>query len=196
MAHLPAFNPVRLIGNIIKTVSSVSKINALDKKAVPYLGLIPNGLRPSQMIRIRGVINQHVMDHIVINIQTGAATNPTDDCNLHLSVRLNEGVIVRNDRQRGAWGVEERHGGCPLARGQTFEVLILAEAQGFKVALNGRHFCEFGHRMPLDRAKFVFIKGELTVQSISVEGDTPSAPPMPAAGAHASKLSIAILINV
>lgn len=190
MAHLPAFNPVRIIGNIIKTVSSATNINVLDEKAVPYLGLIPSGLRPSQMIRIRGVINQHVMDHIVINIQTGAAISPPDDCNLHLSVRLNENVIVRNDRQRGAWGaVEERYGGCPLARGQTFEVLILAEQQGFKVALNGRHFCEFAHRMPLDRAKFVFIKGELTVQSISIEGDVPSAPPMPAAGAHASNQS-------
>lgn len=191
MAQLPAYNPVRDIKNhLIKAIHSVSKVyinNSACIKSVPYLGRIPGGFRPCQMIRIRGIVNPIVRDHICINIQTGAAINPMDDCNLHLSIRMNENTIVRNDLQNGRWGNEERHGGCPLSPGQNFEILILAEHRGFKIALNGVHFCEFAHRVPLERAAFVLVKGEVSIQSIIVESDTPSAPPMPTVGSHASK---------
>lgn len=190
MAQLPAYNPVRSIQNLIREITSISKAHLINHiKSVPYLGRIPGGLRPTQMIRIRGIINSIVRDNIVINVQSGAAITPLGDCNLHLSIRLNENIIVRNDRQRGAWGIEERFGGCPLERGQNFEILILAEHQRFKIALNGVHYCEFNYRMSLEKAVFVFVKGEVSIQSITIEGDTPSAPPMPmpAIGAHASK---------
>lgn len=133
--------------------------------------------------------------------------HPSDDVNLHMSVRPNENAIVRNGMIRQSWGTEERHGGCPIGYGTQFEILILAETDQFKVwfisfynfkpksnkkkliflqiAVNGRHFCEFRHRMPLSSARFINVSGQVKISSIKLEGDpntvtiTPSAPSAP-----------------
>jgi len=156
MATLPVYNPL-----------------------IPYLALIPGGLRHGVMIRIKGQMTAH-HNRFAVNIQTGPALRPCDDINLHLSVRPSEHVIVRNHMVRQIWGTEERYGNCPISQGQFFEILILAETNAFKVAINGTHFCEFVHRIPLNRAQYVAINGDgLTIHSIVLEGDVASAPPMP-----------------
>lgn len=135
------------------------------------------------MIRIRGHIAHTVSRFIQINVQTGPALRPSDDINLHLSIRLNDNVIVRNHMKNQYWGTEERIGGCPIVRGQFVEMLILAQSHSFKVAINGKHFCEFNHRLPLNLARFIYIDGEMTIESITMGGDVlpsaPSAPIMP-----------------
>lgn len=132
------------------------------------------------MIRIRGHIGQVVTKFIEINVQTGPALGPRDDVLLHLSIRLDKNVIVRTHLENQNWGPEERDGSCPISRGQFLEMLILAQNDCFKVAINGQHFCEFNHRLPLSSAQFVYIDGELTIESITLEGDVPpSAPLMP-----------------
>lgn len=68
-----------------------------------------------------------------VDLKTGPVLQPSDDINLHLSVRPNEHAIVRNNLVRQGWGSEERHGGCPIGYGQQFEILILAESDQFKV---------------------------------------------------------------
>lgn len=70
-----------------------------------------------------------------MDLKTGPVLQPSDDINMHLSVRPNEQAIVRNHMVRQAWGSEERYGGCPIGYGQQFEILILAETEQFKVWL-------------------------------------------------------------
>ncbi|XP_055595150.1 galectin-4-like [Uranotaenia lowii] len=143
---------------------------------VPFLGLIPGGLRPGSMVRIKGVINNHG-ERCQINIQTGAALNPRDDVPLHLSVRPNEGAIVRNTLQNQVWGTEERYGGCPIRYGQHFDVLVLVEVNQYKIAINGVHFCTFNHRMPVHTVRYVSISGNCTINSITSETDSAGAGP-------------------
>lgn len=151
---------------------------------IPFLGLVPGGLRPGSMVRIKGVINNHG-ERCQINIQTGAALNPRDDVVLHLSIRPNEAVIVRNTLQNQVWGSEERWGGCPIAYGQQFDVLVLAEANQWKIAINGNHFCTFNHRLPVHTARYVSVSGSCVIHAITAEMDTVSggsgaaAPPYP-----------------
>ncbi|XP_055705362.1 galectin-4-like isoform X2 [Phlebotomus papatasi] len=148
----------------------------------PFLGLIPGGFRVGQMIRIKGVLNYYG-HRFQINIQSGPALRPRDDVGLHMSIRPQEHVIARNTMTNNTWGSEERHGGCPLNPGQTFDILILAEHSCYKVAINGIHFCAFNHRLSLARMQFISIDGEVTIHSITQEGDTsggaPIAHPMP-----------------
>lgn len=146
---------------------------------IPFLGLIPGGLRPGSMVRIKGVINNHG-ERCQINIQTGAAVNPRDDVTLHISIRPNEYAIVRNTLRNQVWGAEERHGGCPIHYGQQFDVLVLVEVNQYKIAINGIHFCVFSHRAPVHSARYVSISGGCVIHSITTEMDTAGqAPPYP-----------------
>ncbi|XP_055532236.1 galectin-4-like [Wyeomyia smithii] len=147
---------------------------------IPFLGLVPGGLRPGSMINIRGVINNHG-ERCQINIQTGAALNPRDDVALHISIRPNEYAIVRNTLQRQVWGTEERHGGCPIHYGQQFTLLVAIEVNFFKIVINGNHFCTFNHRMSVHLARFISISGGCVINSITTEVEIggPAAPPYP-----------------
>lgn len=51
----------------------------------------------------------------------------------------------------------------------------------FKIAVNGRHFCEFVHRLPFHKAKYLHINGNVHVTSATLEYDLPqpSAPSVP-----------------
>ena len=53
---------------------------------------------------------------------------------LHISVRFNQKVIVRNTQINGQWGPEERHNGMgELRANQSFECCILIHQDHFKV---------------------------------------------------------------
>lgn len=71
-----------------------------------------------------------------MNIQSSPAISPLDEVNLHLSIRPNEGAIVRNHFTRNVWGPEERTGVCPIHYNSPFELLILAEHDKFKVQID------------------------------------------------------------
>lgn len=60
--------------------------------------------------------------------------NPHEsDIALHISVRLLEGYIARNTYQFGEWGDEQGSGDLPIAPGQSFEIIVLADTSDFKV---------------------------------------------------------------
>ncbi|XP_041781205.1 galectin-9B-like isoform X2 [Anopheles merus] len=144
---------------------------------LPFLGLIPGGLSPGRMLRIKGIITNHG-ERCQIYIQSGAAVNPRDDVALHISIRPHEHAIVRNSIQNQVVGPEERYGGCPIRYGESFDLLILAEATQYKIAINGAHFCTFGHRLPLHRAQYISIAAGGTIYSILSEADVPGSVPV------------------
>ena len=122
-----------------------------------------------------------------INLQCGPSVNPRDDIALHLSpVFTPPPRVVRNSLQTQRWGPEESFGGFPFMSGQPFEVMVLIDSDHFKIAINGSHFTEFRHRLPLQRITHLSIDGDVTIGSITYEG-TPQpsyAPPSaPMAGA-------------
>lgn len=86
---------------------------------------------------------------------------------LHISIRLDEDEIVRNHFNI-KWGHEERHGKNPIEVHKTFEILILAEPALYKIAVNGKHFCTFNHRLPLEMGKFFVISGKCQIQEAQV----------------------------
>ena len=71
-----------------------------------------------------------------VNLQCGGASPEMSDIALHLSVRFDQGAVVRNTRL-GGWQHEEREGGLPhhLHKGGPFQLLLMCEPHGFKVEL-------------------------------------------------------------
>ena len=74
-----------------------------------------------------------------INLQTGPNIKPRDDTALHISVRLKQGYIARNSYLGGNWGDEQGKGRLPIGQGQQFEIIILPDAQDFKVSVTECH---------------------------------------------------------
>lgn len=132
---------------------------------IPYFGIIDGGFHPGKLVRIQGTVLP-AANRFAINLQCGQR----DDIALHVAPRFNENYITRNSLQNMAWGVEENHGHMPLARGHGFEIIILCDPTHYKIAVNGQHYTEFGHRIPYQRVTYLAIDGDVTVSLIQYEG--------------------------
>lgn len=97
------------------------------------------------------------------------------DIMFHISIRPKEKAIVRNHYQNGYWAMEERYGPCLVRKHETFEIVILAEMQHYKLAVNGHHLGVFRHRMPLHLVQYLHISGEVEIDHILLEQDMRSA---------------------
>ncbi|KAJ9582385.1 hypothetical protein L9F63_003278 [Diploptera punctata] len=136
---------------------------------LPYIGIIDGGFTPGKLVRIQGNTH-HSANRFAINLQCGPNTSPRDDIALHISPRFCEHHITRNSLQNMSWGVEENHGHMPLTAGQSFEIIILCDPSHYKIAVNGQHFAEFGHRIPFQRVSFLTIDGDVNISLIQYEG--------------------------
>ncbi|XP_026275085.1 galectin-9-like isoform X2 [Frankliniella occidentalis] len=133
---------------------------------VPFVRQLEGAMHPGRAIAIYGNIPHHA-SRFVINLQCGGAPASVSDIALHISVRFDQNCVVRNTQQGGGWQHEERDGGLPLRRGGHFQMLIMCEGHGFKIALNGQHFREFRHRMPFQRVTHVSAEGDVHINSVS-----------------------------
>lgn len=76
---------------------------------------------------------------------------------------------MRNHFQNGRWGPEERCGGNEIRSNELFEIIILTDIFGYKVAVNGRHFQNFKYRLSPNLAQFVHISGDCVIEHIILE---------------------------
>jgi hypothetical protein len=62
-----------------------------------------------------------------------------------------------------------------VRKNKPFEIVILAEHEFYKIAVNGHHLGVFRHRLPMNLVNFIGVKGELTVDHVLLEQDAMSA---------------------
>ncbi|XP_077537423.1 galectin-4-like isoform X3 [Haemaphysalis longicornis] len=155
---------------------------------LPYVGPIPGGvLAVGTLIRIQGTPH-HSARCFAVNLQCGPSMHPRDDIALHLSPVFSPPPrVVRNSIQAQQWGPEESHGEpFPLVAGQKFEILVLTEHDHFKIAINGQHYAEFRHRIPIQRVTHLAMDGDTAINLIQFEGSpsmvAPAAPMYPPLG--------------
>lgn len=117
----------------------------------------------------------HLLFRCVIDFLNTAALNIKQDIIFHVSIRPSEKVIVRNHLQNGNWAMEERYGPCRVKKNETFEIVILAEYQHYKIAVNGHHLGVFRHRLPLNLVQFINVSGDVTIDHVLLEQDARSA---------------------
>ncbi|XP_042298752.1 galectin-9C-like [Sceloporus undulatus] len=139
--------------------------------SLPFTGHIYGGLRDGMMVLISGSV-QHSCKRFQIDFQCGSAPSPRPDIAFHFNPRLDEGCVVGNTLERGTWQHEERKPEMPFRKGHPFEIRVLVNSISFKVAVNGKHFLEFRHRIPLSRVDTIGISGGVEVASINFQGPT------------------------
>lgn len=150
----------------------------LLQQEIPYVGEVEGGLVPGKMVKVQGRVPPQAI-RFAINYQLGPNINPRDDIAIHVSPRFPEGFVTRNHIESMSWGIEENEGPFWLAPGQGFEIIILCEEPCYKIAINGRHFTEFAHRLPYNKVTHLVIDGDVEVNSISYEGGVSGAPSSP-----------------
>ncbi|KAL6264542.1 hypothetical protein P5V15_004647 [Pogonomyrmex californicus] len=135
---------------------------------IPYVGKVEGGLRAGTMVKIQGKVPSQAV-RFAVNYQLGPTLNPRDDIAIHVSPRFPEGFITRNHIESMTWGMEENAGPLWIQPGQEFEMLILCDYHCYKIAINGRHFTEFAHRLPFVKVTHLVIDGDVEIHSIAYE---------------------------
>ncbi|MBN3310493.1 LEG4 protein, partial [Amia calva] len=58
----------------------------------------------------------------------------------------------------------------PFRKGESFELIIIASAEGYQINVNGRQFYMFQHRVPLERVSALRIQGDVTLETLNIIG--------------------------
>ncbi|XP_069063811.1 galectin-4-like isoform X2 [Pleurodeles waltl] len=138
---------------------------------VPVQCPIYGGISDGKMIIVQG----QVLNHIKRFALDFACSN--GDIAFHFNPRFDEGgVVVCNTLQHSCWGTEERKNYMPFQRGMYFEVIVNIKNHCYQVSVNGQHFLEYQHRIPLHTVHSLNISGDISVNCINFTG--PSMPTM------------------
>ncbi|KAG8173850.1 hypothetical protein JTE90_001688, partial [Oedothorax gibbosus] len=131
---------------------------------LPYNGSIPGGLHEGKLIEVKGTV-PYGADWFSINLLTGFDSIMSDRP-LHISVRFDGRVAVRNHQEMNEWGPEERSGPFPFQMGHEFKLMILVENTSYRIAVNSQHCWEFVHRIPIERVSNIYIEGSVEIERI------------------------------
>lgn len=82
---------------------------------------------------------------------------------LHINPRLPQNYVVRNCRVAGSWGKEEVTSPLPflLRRGRAFAMQVLVTETEYFIAVDGRHFAAFRHRLPYAKVNSLQVYGDV-----------------------------------
>ncbi|XP_064408622.1 galectin-9-like [Latimeria chalumnae] len=137
----------------------------ISNPIIPFQGPIFSGLHDGKMMLIQGQILPNAK-RFAINLLCG-------DGNIafHFNPRFDESTptVVCNTKQSLCWGQEERKH-MPFQRGVYFELIINVKSHCFQVSVNGQHFLEYRHRLPLCSVDRLGIEGDVHINSISFSG--------------------------
>ncbi|XP_051155234.1 protein pygopus-like isoform X2 [Leptopilina boulardi] len=141
---------------------------AVNNPDIPYVGEVEDGVFPGKMVKIQGKAPSDAV-RFAVNYQLGPNLNPRDDIAIHVSPRFNDGFMTRNHIQSMNWGQEENDGPLLIQPGQEFEIILLCKYDCFKIAVNGRHFTDFIHRIPFNKITHLTVDGDVEISSIFYE---------------------------
>jgi hypothetical protein len=132
---------------------------------VPFVREIPGGVYPNRMFVINGMV-PHGAYRFQVNLKAGSY--PGANIPFHLGVRFDENKVVRNTFQYNAWGVEEVNYGTPFYPGAPFELKILVEPAHYKIAVNGAHYAQYAHRLPIAEVRVMSIEESVTLTRVQM----------------------------
>ncbi|KAM7139710.1 galectin-9-like isoform 2-T2 [Macrochelys suwanniensis] len=139
------------------------------KPSLPFTGPIHGSLHDGLMVIVSGTVLP-TCDRFQIDFQCGSCPSPQADIAFHFNPRFEEGgYVVCNTFERQSWGSEERKYEMPFFKGHPFDIRILVKHDSFLVAVNGKHFVEYKHRIPLSKVNKLGVSGGVEVAIISFQ---------------------------
>ncbi|KAM9456259.1 galectin-9-like [Clarias gariepinus] len=140
---------------------------------LPFRGFIQGGLFDGKTITVTGRVLAGA-EGFCVNLQCG--TNASSDIALHFNPRYagNSGHVVCNTLQNSRWGSEQRSKLTSLPRGSDFTLTFLVNRDSYSVMVNGGHFLDFLHRLPVSRVDVISVDGGVEITSISFQNPVAS----------------------
>ncbi|XP_075690576.1 galectin-4 [Rhinoderma darwinii] len=137
--------------------------------SIPFRHPIYGGLRSGMSVYLQGMIPQHV-NRFCVNFACGQHDGA--DIALHFNPRFDgKNRVVFNTFQGRTWGGEEKKKDLfPFHKGKQFEIVFHCNPASFQVNINGTHFFEYRHRIPLERVECVHVDGDVSIRSLSIVG--------------------------
>lgn len=139
--------------------------------------LDPSVLTPGNAIVVRGSPTGAKFD---INLAYGpdmVYQKPTgDNVALHVSYSGGSRRIILNSFEGGHWGAEEQFDASSIRDGTTFEIRIQIEQGRFGIILDNQKLADFNFRLPLNQIQYIYIVGDINLQSLDTGARGPSQP--------------------
>ncbi|KAL5008483.1 hypothetical protein ScPMuIL_014064 [Solemya velum] len=135
----------------------------------PYSTSIPGPLVDGRSIVLKGRSTKKA-EGFAINLEYESKADKKKDIAFHFNPRFNEKCIVRNTMVNKNWGTEERGGGFPLQKEVPFVITIHVNSKHFKVLVNGRHFCDYKHRVSLNLVNVVSVSLGIGIDLLRFDG--------------------------
>ncbi|XP_060765581.1 galectin-9-like [Neoarius graeffei] len=145
---------------------------------LPFTGSIQGGLFEGKTITVAGRVLAGA-ERFCVNLKCD--TKASSDIAFHFNPRYcgNSGHVVCNTLQSSCWGSEQRTNHTPLPRGFDFTLTILVNRDSYSVVVNGAHFLEYLHRLPVSRVRAISVDGGVEIMSISFQNPATSCVAQP-----------------
>ncbi|WKY13197.1 hypothetical protein Q1695_004197 [Nippostrongylus brasiliensis] len=156
--------------------------NLIRNPDLPFVSAIVGGLFPGRAIVISGLVLPSANDakrfHIDLCCGLLIQGDHMDNKALHINPRFDSGggwfsgqpdrQLVINSYISSKWGAEERFPN-PFEPGKPFQIRILVLQNYFKIAVNGKHVCDYPHRVPISDVKTIYVGGNIRVDFIEFQ---------------------------
>ncbi|KAK3521698.1 hypothetical protein QTP70_015568 [Hemibagrus guttatus] len=135
---------------------------------LPFTGCIQGSLFEGKTVTVSGRVLAGA-ERFFVNLQ--CVTNTSSDIALHFNPRYvgNSGHVVCNTLQNSCWGSEQKTKNTPLPRGSDFTLTFLVNRDSYSVIVNGTHFLEYLHRLPVSRVNAISVDGGVEIVSIAFQ---------------------------
>ncbi|XP_062861119.1 uncharacterized protein LOC134323515 [Trichomycterus rosablanca] len=146
------------------TVSSVKPMrleitNPIRSPALPYMGLIPGGIKPQMAVFFQGTVPANAKS-FAINFQKGQAAGA--DIAFQFNSRIGDNIYL-NSFRNGSWEKEETVSDNPFTSGSPLIMFIVIKPEGYEIFANGRRPFMFKHRIPVEKVSTLAISGDVSL---------------------------------
>jgi len=138
----------------------IYEVKLLRRVDRPFVDKLPGSLEPGSWISLIGTPKKKA-EKFAINLQCG--DDPDYDCDVafHFNPRFDGEDSVRNTKEGGDWGEEERdQPNFPFEPEDRFAIDILRLPDFYRVFINQKHYIDYNHRIDPERVCHLMLTGD------------------------------------